>query len=70
MAAPLLYGEELTGLLYVDSTTLDAFSEDRLKLLQSFADQAAIAIENARALNEQLREANRQLRDTNRKWKP
>lgn len=56
MAAPLMYQDKLVGTLYVESTHLNAFSEERqLNLMQSFANQAAIAIENAR-LYEQIKE--------------
>jgi len=59
MAAPLMHRQSLIGTLYVESTQLNAFSEvSQLDLLQSFADQAAIAIENARlfqALEERAR---------------
>ena len=58
MAAPLMYREELVGTLYVESTRLNAFSQaSQLALLQSFADQAAIAIENARLFEKMERHA-------------
>jgi GAF domain-containing protein len=55
MAAPLMYGERLIGTLYVESERLGAFSEQRqTDLLQSFADQAAVAIENARLYEQRV----------------
>ena len=52
MAAPMIYEGQLIGTIYVDSTRLNAFFEAQLSLLESFADQAAIAIQNARLFDE------------------
>lgn len=47
------------GVIYVDNRAeSDAFSDDDLKMLSAFADQAAIAVENAR-LVERMREEER-----------
>jgi two-component system, NtrC family, sensor kinase len=49
---PLRCEERAVGALIVHRDRPVPFSEDELALLQSFADQAAIAIENARLFNE------------------
>ncbi len=45
---PLLAGEEVLGALDVQSTEREAFGEAELTVLQTLADQVAIAISNAR----------------------
>jgi signal transduction histidine kinase len=47
MGAPLVAGNKAIGLLTVDNLLPDAYSDDDAQILQSFASQAAIAIENA-----------------------
>jgi signal transduction histidine kinase len=47
-AIPLLLGERILGVLDVKSERVNAFEESDLFVLQSLADQVAIAIENAR----------------------
>jgi GAF domain-containing protein len=59
MTAPLTYGDRVIGTLTVESTRLDAFSDYQLGLLQSLADQAAVAIENAHL----FKDARRRIRD-------
>lgn len=48
LAIPLSLGEQILGVLDVQSERVDAFEESDLFVLQSLADQVAIAIENAR----------------------
>jgi GAF domain-containing protein len=49
MAAPLRYQGQLMGLIYVDSRKpLARYSKHHLSVLTSLADQAAVAITNAR----------------------
>ena len=50
--APLMRGETVLGVLSVTSTEPGALSEKEMSLLTTFANQAAIAIENARLFNE------------------
>lgn len=52
MALPLKVGERIIGALDVQSMEQSAFSEEDISLLSTLADQVAIAIENARLLNE------------------
>ena len=58
--APILRGDGVIGTLAVSNTTGEPIAEATLGLLRSFADQAAIAIENARLIRE-LRESNREV---------
>jgi signal transduction histidine kinase len=48
LAIPLLLGERILGVLDIKSERVNAFEESDLFVLQSLADQVAIAIENAR----------------------
>ncbi|MFI5339124.1 MAG: GAF domain-containing protein, partial [Candidatus Methylomirabilales bacterium] len=53
ITTPVLFGERLLGVLHSHSTqTGKRFTPDDLRLLQMLADQAAIAIENARLFEE------------------
>ncbi len=61
--APILRGESLLGFLIITSATDDPITPPTVSLLKSFADQAAIAIENARLIRE-LRESHREIKET------
>jgi GAF domain-containing protein len=52
LAAPLRRHGELVGLLSARRTEVRSFTPAQIKLLETFADQAVIAIENARLFNE------------------
>lgn len=59
MALPLKIGEKVIGVLDVQSQFSSAFSQEDVNALQILADQLAVAIENARLINdyqESLRE--------------
>ncbi len=56
MAVPLRVGEQIFGVLDVQSTEEAAFTEEDVAILSALADQIAVAIENAR-LFEQTRAA-------------
>src|SRR5262249_31071225 len=49
---PLLRDDEAIGVISVSRSEAGHFSDDQVKLLQTFADQAVIAIENVRLFNE------------------
>ena len=55
LAAPLRAKGELIGVLAVASRTIHDFTEDDANLLQAFADQAALAMQNARLYGEATR---------------
>ncbi|MGH2609526.1 MAG: GAF domain-containing protein, partial [Tepidiformaceae bacterium] len=57
---PLLRDDIVVGFLGVGRTKVSPFTQRELALIQTFADQAVIAIENARLFNE-LQERNRQV---------
>lgn len=47
LSAPLKVGQKILGVLDVQSPQRDAFSEDDVRVIETLADQIAIAIENA-----------------------
>lgn len=65
MALPLRVGERMLGVLDVQSTQKSAFDEDDVAVLQSMADQVAVALENAR-LFQQYQDTLQELQATNR----
>src|SRR5262249_40729572 len=60
LAAPLCQQDELIGYLTARRTELHPFTPVQIKLLETFADQAVIAIENVRLFKE-LEERTREL---------
>ncbi|MFP3852798.1 MAG: diguanylate cyclase [Anaerolineales bacterium] len=48
LGIPLIIGDELIGMLSLDHTQPGFYNEGHARLVQAFADQVAIAIENAR----------------------
>jgi len=52
LAIPMLYKSTAVGCLAVARRRVDAFSSREVELVETFADQAAIAIQNVRLFNE------------------
>jgi len=52
LAIPMLRADELLGVIFIHRTEVLPFTDSQIILMETFADQAAIAIENVRLLNE------------------
>jgi signal transduction histidine kinase/CheY-like chemotaxis protein len=60
LAVPMLRDERVLGVIAIWRREVRAFSDRQSRLLQTFADQAVIAVENLRLFNE-IQETSRQL---------
>ncbi len=62
LAAPMMRDGNATGVLVVARRRVEPFTERQIDLISTFADQAAIAIENVRLFDE-IQETSRQLEE-------
>ncbi|MFZ5916729.1 MAG: GAF domain-containing protein [Chloroflexota bacterium] len=58
ISVPILYREQVAGLINLGSTAVGHFTDEHVRFTQALALQAAIAIGNARAYEEQTRQGN------------
>ena len=65
IGVPLLFRDQVIGVLSVQSRRVNAYSDEDVELLETVATQASIAIENARAY-ERLTETAEELRESDR----
>ncbi|MCI0901363.1 MAG: GAF domain-containing protein, partial [Chloroflexi bacterium] len=59
VAVPFIVQDRVTGVLTVGDLTGRVFTDDEIQLTEAFADQAALALDKARLLNEAEREKER-----------
>lgn len=52
LAVPLIIGGRLLGVLDIQSTKTDAFTEDDIRTIRAIADELALAVDSARLLRE------------------
>jgi sigma-B regulation protein RsbU (phosphoserine phosphatase) len=65
LAVPLVVNDGLIGVIDLESTELDAFTEDHEQMLLALASHAAIALENARLHSQVLRHEQRMKHELN-----
>ena len=59
LGVPLNFQEHTIGILSLDSSKPNQFDEDKARLIQAFADQVSIALENVNLYEKALKAANR-----------
>jgi sigma-B regulation protein RsbU (phosphoserine phosphatase) len=59
LVVPLLHKDRVVGVFDLESTVLDHFTEQHLKVLTPLASQVAVAIENARLVDELVEQKDR-----------
>jgi len=59
IGVPLIFQNQVIGLLAIDSLKPNSYNESHAKLAQAFADQVAISLENVRLYEEAVKSAKR-----------
>jgi signal transduction histidine kinase len=57
MAVPMIVGDQLIGVLDVQSETVNRFDEEDVRIQTALADQIAVAVQNARLYQQQVKTA-------------
>jgi diguanylate cyclase (GGDEF)-like protein len=52
LGVPLIVGKQVIGMLAIDSTRANFFTEDHTRLISAFADQVALAMQNAKLFSD------------------
>ena len=60
LGVPLIFKEKTIGILSLDAQKPDQFTEEHAHLVQAFADQVSISLENARLYEQAVKTATRQ----------
>ncbi len=60
MAVPMIVGDELLGVLDVQSEKINAFSDEDASIQTTLASQVAVALQNARSFSQTQRQAERE----------
>src|SRR5947209_8839912 len=66
LAVPMLKGDDLVGTITIYRLELKPFTDKQIALVETFADQAVIAIENVRLFNE-IQDKSRQLAEASQR---
>ncbi len=62
MGVPLIARAKVIGLISIDHTEVDAYSEEDVQITLAFANQVAVALENARLYEIEVRQLERELK--------
>lgn len=58
LGAPLIIQDRIMGIIFLNSYRTDQYTQDHIRLITAFADQVAVALENARLYTDTVHSAN------------